>query len=137
MVIFTASSKAYADAVIGFLDPKGQYVSHRLYREHCVSTNLGLLVKDLRVIGNRLPENIVLVDNAHYSYLFQLNNAIPILPFRNNESDDRELQYLLRYLTSVISGAEDVRTANQNHFKLSAYGLFDDSESLINNLYGE
>ena len=30
---------------------------------------------------NRKPESMVLVDNSPYSYIFQLENAIPILPY--------------------------------------------------------
>jgi|JI6StandDraft_1071083.scaffolds.fasta_scaffold00868_9 CTD small phosphatase-like protein 2 len=88
VIVFTASSKSYADAVIDQLDPDKLYVSHRLYREHCHRTELGLLVKDLRVIGNRKLENLVLVDNAHHSYMFQQANGIPILPFRNDYEDN-------------------------------------------------
>jgi CTD small phosphatase-like protein 2 len=39
-----------------------------------------MYVKDLRII-NRRPEDIVLVDNAAYSYAFQLDNGIPILSY--------------------------------------------------------
>lgn len=48
-------------------------------------------VKDLRVINRNLAE-IVLVDNAAYSYAFQLENGIPILPFY--EGSDYELAAL-------------------------------------------
>ena len=37
-------------------------------------------VKDIRIINRNLSD-IVLVDNAAYSYAFQLDNGIPILPF--------------------------------------------------------
>jgi CTD small phosphatase-like protein 2 len=37
-------------------------------------------VKDLRIINRNLSD-MVLVDNAAYSYAFQLENGIPILPF--------------------------------------------------------
>lgn len=46
-----------------------------------------MFIKDLRIFGNRNLDNIVLVDNAPYSYYFQLSNGIPILPFYNSKSD--------------------------------------------------
>ena len=37
-------------------------------------------IKDLRVI-NRPLTDILLVDNAAYSYAYQLDNGIPIIPY--------------------------------------------------------
>ena len=69
VAIFTASHQAYADAVIDqLLDPERKYP--RLYRQHCIRTNEGIYVKDLRVIRNRLVQDIILVDNAVYSFGF-------------------------------------------------------------------
>lgn len=41
-------------------------------------------IKDLRVI-NRNLKDLVLVDNAAYSYAFQLDNGIPIIPYVDNK----------------------------------------------------
>ena len=40
---------------------------------------------------------MVLVDNAAYSYFFQLENGIPIIPFYDDKKD-KELLHLLAYL---------------------------------------
>lgn len=50
IVIFTASHSCYANVVLDYLDPKGQYISARLFRENCVTTDEGVYIKDLRVI---------------------------------------------------------------------------------------
>ena len=71
IVIFTASQACYADEVLNILDPKNQYISHRLYREHCYLSSEGMYIKDLRII-NRSLSSLILVDNAAYSYYFQL-----------------------------------------------------------------
>lgn len=42
-------------------------MSHRLFREHCTMTTGGMYTKDLRIL-NRNLEDIVLIDNAAYSY---------------------------------------------------------------------
>lgn len=80
IVIFTASHKTYADAILDELDSDGVIFSHRFYRDHCTVLPNELHVKDLRHL-NRDLKNVVLVDNAAYSYAFQLENGIPVLPF--------------------------------------------------------
>ena len=62
-------------------------------------------MKDLRILNRNLSET-VLVDNAAYSYAFQLENGIPILPFY--EGTDYELAALEGYLDE-IERALDVR----------------------------
>lgn len=70
LVVFTASHSCYANVVLDYLDPKGQYISGRLFRENCVTTDEGVYIKDLRVIRNRNLSDMVLVDNAAYSFGF-------------------------------------------------------------------
>ena len=50
--------------------------------------NNQLFVKDLRVIGRRL-EDIVLIDNSPHSYMMQLSNGIPILNYIKGKDDDQ------------------------------------------------
>lgn len=45
-----------------------------------------MYIKDLRIINRNLSE-VVLVDNAAYSYAFQLENGIPILPYYEGTND--------------------------------------------------
>jgi CTD small phosphatase-like protein 2 len=68
--VFTASHKSYADAVLDYLDPNNELFSFRLYREHCIRTRDGIYMKDLRIIQNRNLKDVVLVDNAVYSFGF-------------------------------------------------------------------
>lgn len=88
IIIFTASTQAYADPIIDHIDPD-RVVQFRLYRESCSLVKNQIFVKDLRVLGRKLS-NVVLVDNAPYSYLMQLDNAIPIIPYYRGK-DDEEL----------------------------------------------
>jgi len=46
-----------------------------------------VFIKDLRVIDRDLAD-MVLVDNASYSYAYQLANGIPIVPFYDSKQDD-------------------------------------------------
>ena len=47
----------------------------------------GVHIKDLRVIAGRDLKDVVLVDNAAYSFGFQLENGIPIIPYYDNKND--------------------------------------------------
>lgn len=87
VVVFTASHECYANVVLDYLDPHKKLISDRLFREHCWQTDEGIYIKDLRVLKNRSMENMVLVDNAAYSYYFQLDNGIPIIPYYNEKKD--------------------------------------------------
>jgi len=107
VVVFTASHKFYADVVLDYLDPKRELIHHRLYRDHCYSTPDGVFIKDLRIIANRNIKDIVIVDNAVYSFGFQLENGIPIIPFYNNP-DDEELKHLVNYI-DCLAFFEDIR----------------------------
>jgi CTD small phosphatase-like protein 2 len=69
-------------------------------------------------------DNMLLVDNAAYSYLYQLENGIPIVPFYEDK-DDEELLHLVRYVRQVIALQErtqmSLRDINQKYFQLNAY----------------
>lgn len=132
IIVFTASHSCYANAVIDRLDPRGQFISHRLFREHCYHSPQGVYVKDLRII-NRPLSQLVLVDNAAYSYILQPENGIPIVPFYSNSSDS-ELLLLKKYLQG-LSQSPDVRDTNRNTFQLHRYREFDQHEKLVETLY--
>lgn len=88
LVIWTASGKTYADAIIDLLDADGEFFSQRLYRESCVRLKdarfKDVYIKDLRRLG--LPmDTVVLVDNYVYSFGLTLDNGIPIFPWTGDE----------------------------------------------------
>ena len=49
-------------------------------------TSGGMYTKDLRIL-NRSLEDVVLIDNAAYSFGWQIDNGIPILPFYDSDED--------------------------------------------------
>lgn len=95
IVAFTASHESYADVVLDEIDPNREYIKHRLYRKNCIEIHENIYAKDLRIL-NRELDSMVLIDNAPYSYIFQLENGIPILPFYTGQ--DSELVQLEKYL---------------------------------------
>ncbi len=66
--VFTASTPQYANSIINYLDPTGELIQHRFFRDSCVKTEGGEYIKDLRVFKNIDLKNILLVDNAAYSF---------------------------------------------------------------------
>ena len=97
VVVFTASHKWYADVILDHIDPNNEYFQHRLYRESCIKTTDNVYIKDLRVIKNVDMKDMILVDNAIYSFGLQLSNGIPIIPFKHDKADI-EFMFLKRFL---------------------------------------
>ena len=135
IIIFTASQNHYANSVLDYLDPKNEYFYHRLYRENCVLTHQGFYVKDLSVISNRNLKDMVIIDNAIYSFAFQLENGIPIIPFYDNENDD-ELLILEKFLMKMID-VYDVRNFLKNFFGLNEFGNYLEPYAIIKDIYNE
>lgn len=71
---------------------------------------------------NRELSQTVLIDNAAYSYCFQLENGIPIIPYYEGKND-YELKALQLYIEK-LQHCRDVRDINRNIFKLNRYGEF-------------
>ncbi|KAG6546342.1 hypothetical protein Mapa_012383 [Marchantia paleacea] len=105
VVLFTASTKGYADAVLDVLDPCG-HISHRIYQDSC-SVMKGVMIKDLSLLGRQLSK-VVIVDNNPQSYMLQPTNAVPITSFRDN-LQDRELVEVFLDL-EMIATAGNVAT---------------------------
>lgn len=101
LVIFTASRQDYADLVIDKIDPNGQYITHRLYRQHCVVFE-DLYIKDLRLFSNRKKEDLIIVDNLIYSFALDLENGIPIKSYYEGK-EDYELIFIAEQLEDLKS----------------------------------
>jgi CTD small phosphatase-like protein 2 len=132
IIVFTASHGCYANVVLDYLDPKEQYIHHRLFRESCVTTDEGIYIKDLRVLANRNLQDVVIVDNAAYSFGYQIENGIPIIPFYDNKTD-QELRYLVPYL-KFLASVKDLREINKQTFKLHNYSLYDTPDKVLDKL---
>jgi CTD small phosphatase-like protein 2 len=105
--------------VVDYLDPKRELIAHRLFRDHCVQTEEGMFIKDLRVLGERKLSQTLIIDNAAYSFGFQIDNGVPCLPFYNNKKD-QELRSFTEY-AKHLAGLEDMVGFNRNYFKLFMY----------------
>ena len=99
IVIFTASTKFYADTVINGLDCK-DLIDHKLYREHTYDYN-GINAKDLSKLGRDLNK-VIIIDNIEENYMFQPNNGLNIIDFEGDENDN-ELHFILEDLLKVVT----------------------------------
>lgn len=132
IIVFTASHSCYANVVLDYLDPKKQYIHHRLYRESCVPTPEGVHIKDLRIFINRDPTDLILVDNAAYSFGLQIDNGIPIIPYYDNK-EDQELKTLMPFLRTLAE-AQDVRELIRQTFKFHLYTKYDSPKTALEKL---
>lgn len=115
LAIFTASEKAYADAIINKLDPERTLISRRLYNTECDQLN-GIFVKDMSKLGRNLKD-VIIVDNTALCFAFQLENGVPILSYYGSgKEQDTELVDLMNFLLS-LKDVEDVRTSIVEYFK--------------------
>jgi len=104
LVVFTASLSKYAEPLVKILDPEGM-CSYKLFREHCTFVN-NAFVKDLTRLG-RAMQDVIILDNSPIAYMFQPENAMPILSWYDN-MEDREL-YRLGAILERLAYEEDIR----------------------------
>lgn len=121
MVVYTASSQKYADFVLDFLERRGKVFSLRLYRQHCLPTPEGEVLKDLGIISDFDPRQTVFVDNSPDCFFRNWENGVPILPFVGSRSDC-ELLKLARFLEK-ISRVADFRAPLERSFRLGRLAL--------------
>ncbi|CAD8114750.1 unnamed protein product [Paramecium primaurelia] len=114
--VYTASSSAYANAIVNYLDPKRQWIMGIMSRGNCMETKNGFFIKDLRIVGNKQLKDMVIVDNLAHSFGFQIENGIPILEWHNDQND-QELKYMATYLMEAAE-QEDIRQFNTQRLKL-------------------
>lgn len=105
IVVFTASVQEYADPLLDILDPEG-LVAHRLFRDSCSNSRNGY-AKDLARLGRDLSDTII-IDNSPHAYIFQPDNALPILSYYD-DACDTELEKITPFLESLSSCLGDAR----------------------------
>jgi CTD small phosphatase-like protein 2 len=117
IILFTASEEKYARAIINYLDPDHCIFDHCFFKQACINVN-GFWVKDLRIFMNRQLKNMIIVDNFMPSYLFQLENGIPVTTW-TGEFYDKKLLHVIEMM-DVLSQAHDVREVIRKTYGLKS-----------------
>jgi TFIIF-interacting CTD phosphatase-like protein len=130
VVIFSSRSKAETDAILDALDPFNERCKLRLSVENCIRIK-NIWTKDLRVIGQDLSQMLI-VDHEPYSYLFEIDNAVPILPFHKGSDD--QLYGLEKYLAEAVR-SPDLRMFNRSAFMLYRYSECTSALDVVQSLY--
>lgn len=94
VVVFTAAQQEYGEQLLSKLD-NTHLLEHKLYRDSCRFVK-GAYVKDLNVLGRNLNE-IILIDDALYSFSYQIDNGIPIKGWYG-DAKDKALLHLIPFL---------------------------------------
>ena len=101
LIAFTAGTKEYASPIINLIDPERKYFDHVFTRNSCIPLGDNILIKDLRIFGRDL-HSIAIVDNCIISFMFQLDNGIPIYSYDGSSQDNA-----LKLLTSFLIANKD------------------------------
>ena len=123
IVVFTASHQAYADAVLDHMDPGKKYFQYRLYRNNCSLVDVDgvkFYVKDLDIFDEFYDlKDIVIIDNSVLSFIYHLENGIPIVPYYNEDKDDA--LYVVGLYLIHIYNEDDLRIANKKNINLESF----------------
>ncbi|CAD8048105.1 unnamed protein product [Paramecium primaurelia] len=133
VMIFTASHECYANEVINYLDSEKR-VKRRIFRDSCVTDeNSHYYIKNLEVI-DRDQKDIVIVDNASYSFVHHLDNGIPIISFYDDKLDNQLIK-LYRFLINKVLPQDDVRPFLKEYFKLDQIDQFQTIIEAVEKMY--
>ncbi|CAD8144716.1 unnamed protein product [Paramecium octaurelia] len=133
VMIFTASHECYANEVINHLDPQSR-VKRRIFRDSCVTDENSIYyIKNLEVIDRDLKD-VVIVDNASYSFFHHLENGIPIISFYDDKQDNQLIK-LYRFLINKILPLDDVRPLLKEYFKLDQIDQFQTIVEAVEKMY--
>ena len=116
--VFTASHPCYANVVLDYLDPAKELIQQRFFRDSCMNVN-GVYIKDLRIFANRNLKDMVIIDNAAYSFAYQLDNGVPIVSW-HDDPNDKELFNLMDYV-KALAAVDDIRDINEQTFHLRTF----------------
>ena len=100
--------KGYADIILDYIDPKNEFFQFRLYRDACIPIQQRLYIKDLRIIKDYDPKNVILMDNSLYSFMNQPSNGMLVNSFYTNHKDT-QLISAKNFLVNHILPCDDVR----------------------------
>jgi len=115
IVIFTASSKEYAEAMIKRLNI-GKYINRLFHREDCMSKWHGVS-KNLSILGVPLKD-VVLVDDSLGNAYYQPENFL-LIEYFEGQKNDKTLLKLIPFLKG-LAALDDLRNVDSHYAKYTA-----------------
>ena len=108
LVLFTAASRVYANAIVDALESRQKYFSHRLYREHCTSLvqdngEAGYPVKYLNSVADRATTKSFLIDDNPIHTVANPGSSLLVKAFEPDTlTEDKELLGLQAVLSTLV-----------------------------------
>lgn len=117
LALFTSATRVYAEKMASILDPGKNIFKMVLSAELLIRTTyMDRCVKDLRIFEGLIdPRKVLLVEHKMENMVSQLENCVPVLPFKG-AAGDFELLKLSNYLMSISGDSHMVET-NSRYFK--------------------
>lgn len=109
IMIFTAAIQEYADEILNKLDPEGNLISYRLYRQHTSLSN-NTYVKDISRIGRDM-KRIIIIDNVWENFQCQPENGIFIKTWKSDVNDRDLIDLMVVVKALAVAKVSDVRKA--------------------------
>lgn len=99
IIVFTAATQEYADAILDCLEITDKYFDYRLYRQHTSFHGISL-VKDLSWIGRDLKKTLI-IDNIADNFKLQYANGLHIKTWCGDIRDE-EFSALIPLLINLF-----------------------------------
>ena len=106
VVVWTAGVRAYAQAVIRNIDPKG-IITHCIYRHEKWFSGLPGYSKDLSLVGRNLDE-MVIIENTPDCVRGHEENGILVADYEGGDEEDNTLLAIQQVLHEVVTGGKKV-----------------------------
>ena len=114
LVLYSTFNYYSVHAIANAIEKSKKYFSYRFHDEFCLFSNIASGVKCIDfLLGHRSNKDIIVVDTKSQTLPLSVNNFLPIEPFAEDGTDDKELIKLSRVLeefadtkdvTAVIGG---------------------------------
>jgi len=118
VVLWTAAQREYAEEVLNYLDPDGEFIPirNRLYRSDTIEGHDQERLKDLRLLGRDMKRT-VLIDNSLVAVRAAPNNTLLVEDFFGDPCDE-QLESIWDFV-AALNDLSDIRTALKMSLKAS------------------
>ena len=120
IILYSSGTATYVQEIINSVSEFKLNIKYVFSRDDCqiVKEAKETYLKSAKIIENRDPKNIIVVDDSFWAYPEDLDNVVPVKPFVVKEyNTDTELEELLLYILFLLEQA-DVRYSLRKKYGL-------------------